>query len=76
MEKQWNKQSLYGKSLIAVALYRNKKEQTANKIIKSLKEQSSLSPEIGMYWDKNVSDILGVSRILQRRLLLWRLSTK
>ncbi len=55
MEKQWNKQSLYGKSLIAVALYRNKKGETANNIVKSLKEQSSLSSEIGMYWDKNVS---------------------
>jgi hypothetical protein len=52
-EKTWVKQNLMGKTMIALVAYRNKKDNTAKDILKSLKETSIVSPTLGMYWKEN-----------------------
>ncbi|AUC86435.1 alpha-2-macroglobulin [Polaribacter sp. ALD11] len=52
-EKYWNDYNLYAKGQIALSLFRNDKKTIANKILKSLKENSITSDELGMYWKTN-----------------------
>ncbi|TXD46648.1 MG2 domain-containing protein [Polaribacter sp. IC073] len=52
-EKYWNTYNLYAKGQIALSLFRNDKKAIANKILKSLKENSITSDELGMYWKTN-----------------------
>ena len=54
-QKYWVKRDLYSKGLIAILLYRNDNTATANKIIKSLEENSISSEELGMYWTENTN---------------------
>jgi hypothetical protein len=54
-EKFWNDYNLYAKGQIALSLYRNDKKTLANKILKSLKENSITSDELGMYWKSNTA---------------------
>tara|TARA_R100001369_G_scaffold78383_1_gene108019 strand:- start:5766 stop:11852 length:6087 start_codon:yes stop_codon:yes gene_type:complete len=54
-QKYWVKKDLYSKGLLSLILYRNGSTATANKIIKSLEENSILSDELGMYWKENNS---------------------
>ncbi len=54
-EKYWNDYNLYAKGQIALSLFRSDKKQTANKIVKSLKENSITSDEMGMYWKSNTA---------------------
>ncbi|PWG06552.1 alpha-2-macroglobulin family protein [Polaribacter aquimarinus] len=54
-EKYWNDYNLYAKGQIALSLFRGDKKQTANKIVKSLKENSITSDEMGMYWKSNTA---------------------
>ena len=54
-ETYWNDYNLYAKGQIALSLFRNNKKETANKILKSLKENSITSEELGMYWKENVA---------------------
>ena len=54
-QKYWVKRDLYSKGLIALFLYRNDNTATANKIIKSLEENSITSDELGMYWKENTN---------------------
>ncbi len=58
MKKQWAGLSLLGKSLAATALYRGGDKEIAKKIVNSLREYSTLSDEMGMYWVKNVNGYL------------------
>lgn len=51
--KYWTKQNLYGQGLIALIQHRTGTKTTANKILKSLKENSITSNELGMYWKAN-----------------------
>ncbi|WP_298765658.1 MG2 domain-containing protein [uncultured Polaribacter sp.] len=51
----WNNYNLYAKAQIALVLFRNNKKATANKIVKSLKENSITSSELGMYWKENTA---------------------
>lgn len=51
----WNAYNLYAKGQIALALFRNDKKIIANKILKSLKENSITSKELGMYWKSNTA---------------------
>ena len=51
----WLKRSLYSKGLLSLILHRMDDKQTANKILKSLKENSITNEELGMYWKENVS---------------------
>ena len=51
----WNAYNLYAKGQIALALFRNDKKTIANKILKSLKENSITTKELGMYWKSNTA---------------------
>lgn len=52
-QKYWVKKDLYSKGLLSLIVYRNGDTVTANKIIKSLEENSIISDELGMYWKAN-----------------------
>ncbi len=49
----WLKRNLYSKGMIALIHYRNNNISFANSILKSLKENSITSEELGMYWKEN-----------------------
>lgn len=51
----WNDYNLYAKGQIALSLFRVDEKVTANKILKSLKENSITSNELGMYWKENTA---------------------
>ncbi len=53
MEQYWLDRNLYSKGMIALVLQRNGKTASAQKITKSLKENSITSEELGMYWKSN-----------------------
>lgn len=52
-EKYWLNNSRYLQGMIALALNRYDKKVTATAIMKSLKENSITSEEMGMYWKEN-----------------------
>jgi len=54
-QKYWKSRSLYAKGLLALAMHRMNDETTANKVIRSLKENSITSDELGMYWKANTA---------------------
>jgi hypothetical protein len=49
-KQYWLQQSLYMQAMLALTLHRNNETATANAIVKSLKEKSLMSEEMGMYW--------------------------
>mgnify|MGYP000047109652 FL=1 len=51
----WKDYNLYAKGQIALSLFRNNQKTIANKILKSLKENSITSDELGMYWKENTA---------------------
>tara|TARA_B110000967_G_C18902025_1_gene576616 strand:+ start:728 stop:7315 length:6588 start_codon:yes stop_codon:yes gene_type:complete len=51
----WNTYNLYAKGQIALSLFRNDKKIVATKILKSIKENSITSDELGMYWKTNTA---------------------
>jgi TonB-dependent SusC/RagA subfamily outer membrane receptor len=51
----WNDFNLYAKGQIALSLFRNDEKAIAKKILKSLKENSITSDELGMYWKTNTA---------------------
>ncbi len=55
IQKYWLKRSLYAKGLMALVTHRMDDNKTASKIIKSLKETSITSDELGMYWKVNTN---------------------
>lgn len=55
IQKYWLKRSLYAKGIMALVSYRNGDQKTASKILKSLKETSITSEELGMYWKSNTN---------------------
>ena len=55
IQKYWLKRSLYSKGLMALSMHRMDDAKTANKILKSLKENSITSDELGMYWKANTN---------------------
>ena len=52
-KKYWTKRSLYAKGLLALVLYRMDDAVSANKVLRSLRENSINSEELGMYWKEN-----------------------
>ncbi|WP_456088414.1 alpha-2-macroglobulin family protein [Parabacteroides sp.] len=52
-EKQWSKQSIYGKGEIAWLMWRNGKKETAGDILVWLRKTASTSADKGMYWANN-----------------------
>ena len=55
IQKYWLKRSLYAKGLMALTMHRKDDSKTAGKILKSLKENSITSDELGMYWKDNAN---------------------
>jgi uncharacterized protein YfaS (alpha-2-macroglobulin family) len=55
IEKYWLSRSLYAKGLMALISHRNNAPVMARKILKSLKETSITSEELGMYWKANTN---------------------
>ncbi|WP_400081001.1 alpha-2-macroglobulin family protein [Winogradskyella sp. R77965] len=55
IKKYWLKRSLYAKGLMALTMHRMADVKTAGKILKSLKENSITSDELGMYWKANTN---------------------
>ena len=51
----WNEYKLYAKGQIALIQFRDNNKPISTKIIKSLKENSITSDELGMYWKSNVA---------------------
>ncbi len=54
-QNYWTKKGLYSKGMLALALYRMNDRTTANKILRSLKENSITNEERGMYWKENTA---------------------
>ncbi len=55
IQKYWLSRSLYSKGLMALVSHRNNDSKMASKILKSLKETSITSEELGMYWKANTN---------------------
>ena len=55
VKKYWLKRSLYAKGLMALIMHRNNDTKTSDRILKSLKENSITSDELGMYWKANTA---------------------
>ena len=55
IQKYWLKRSLYAKGLMALVTDRMGDKKTSAKILKSLKENSITSEELGMYWKTNTN---------------------
>mgnify|MGYP001287991093 CR=1 FL=1 len=55
IQKYWLKRSLYAKGMMALVSYRTNDIKTASKILKSLKETSITSDELGMYWKSSTN---------------------
>jgi uncharacterized protein YfaS (alpha-2-macroglobulin family) len=49
-EKYWLGKGLYQEGLLALALHRNGRKDSAAKIVASLKERATMKEELGMYW--------------------------
>ncbi|GAB4042557.1 hypothetical protein GCM10028774_55160 [Spirosoma jeollabukense] len=54
---EWLKQSLQGQALSALALHRFGDLKTAGDIVRSLKERTRESEELGTYWPDNISGL-------------------
>ncbi len=55
IQKYWLSRPLYAKGLMALVMDRKDDSRTAKKIIRSLKENSITSEELGMYWKENTN---------------------
>ncbi|MFP4847176.1 alpha-2-macroglobulin family protein [Winogradskyella sp. PE311] len=55
IKQYWLKRSLYAKGLMALSMHRMGDSKTSGKILKSLKENSITSNELGMYWKANTN---------------------
>ncbi len=55
IQKYWVKRSLYAKGMMTLVSHRNNDIKTASKILKSLKETSITSDELGIYWKSNTN---------------------
>jgi hypothetical protein len=51
--ENWMKQSVYMQGMMALYLHRVGEEKTAREILASLKENATISSELGMYWKTN-----------------------
>lgn len=57
MEKNWTSYGLYERSLIAVLMQREGKEQLVQQILNSYREHATVSSELGMYWPNNRAQV-------------------
>ena len=56
VKSDWSSLSLYGKAIAAVALYRYGFADEAKEILESLREYSTTTKEMGMFWQNNRSE--------------------
>ncbi|MGC1204646.1 MAG: alpha-2-macroglobulin, partial [Flavobacteriaceae bacterium] len=70
IQKYWLSRSLYSKGLMALISHRNKDTKTASKILKSLKETSITSEELGMYWKANTNSWYWYQAPIETQVLL------
>ncbi len=54
-QKYWMNRGLYSKGMLALTLHRMDDPQTSAKILRSLRENSINSEELGMYWKENTA---------------------
>ena len=54
-QQYWTSRGLYAQGMLALTLHRMNDTNTANKIIRSLEENSITNDELGMYWKSNSS---------------------
>lgn len=57
VEKNWTNYGLYERSLIAQLMYKEKNTKVLQDIIKSYREHSVVSDEMGMYWPNNRANV-------------------
>ena len=70
IQKYWLSRSLYAKGLMALVSHRNGDEKTASKILKSLKETSITSEELGKYWKTNTNSWFWYQAPIETQALL------
>tara|TARA_R110002050_G_scaffold300769_1_gene472395 strand:+ start:21263 stop:27400 length:6138 start_codon:yes stop_codon:yes gene_type:complete len=70
IQKYWLSRSLYSKGLMALVSHRSKDIKTASKILKSLKETSVTSEELGMYWKANTNSWYWYQASIETQALL------
>ncbi len=68
--RYWNDYNLYAKGHIALSLFRSDKKAIANKILKSLKENSITSDELGMYWKSNTAGYYSYQAPIETQALM------
>ena len=70
IQKYWLKRSLYAKGLMALVSHRMDDKKTSAKILKSLKENSINSKELGMYWKANANSWYWYQAPIETQVLL------
>lgn len=70
IKSYWLKRSLYAKGLMTLAMHRMKDAKTAEKIIRSLRENSITSDELGMYWKANTNSWYWYQASIETQALL------
>jgi hypothetical protein len=70
IQKYWLNRSLYAKGLMALTMHRKSDAKTAEKILKSLKENSITSDELGMYWKENTNSWLWYQAPIETQALM------
>jgi len=70
IEKYWLSRSLYAKGLMALISHRNDAPIMATKILKSMKETSITSEELGMYWKANTNSWFWYQAPIETQALL------
>ncbi len=69
-QKYWLNKGRYMDGMIALALFRNDDTKTPNDILKSLKETSISSEEMGMYWKENYDGFYWYQAPIEAQALL------
>ncbi|WP_261975585.1 alpha-2-macroglobulin [Olleya sp. ITB9] len=66
----WLKRPLYAKGMMALIMHRHDDQETAKSIIKSLKENSITSEELGMYWKENTNSYYWYQASIETQALM------
>ncbi len=66
----WLKRPLYAKGMMALIMNRNEDKTTANAILKSVKENSITSDQLGMYWKENTNSYFWYQASIETQALM------
>ncbi len=69
-QKYWMNKELYSKGMLALVLHRMDDSTTSGKILRSLKENSITSEELGMYWKANTASLYWYQAPIETQALL------